>query len=115
MLVRPLQRPRDGFRHVLHVGRLQPRAAAAEQRIDRQPAGEVEDGGEKRVVRSEHHRGADERRARERGTDRDLALAALADIARGRAGVGADARDVREPLDPGAGCLRSDPADGPDM
>jgi hypothetical protein len=69
----------------------------------------------KRVVRGEHHRGADEHRARERGLDRDLTLAALADITGGRAGIGTDARDMREALDTGAGSLCGDAAGGLDM
>src|SRR6266581_3746377 len=49
------------FRNIFHIGRLQSGPAAAEHRIDRKLAKELEDGGEKCVVRSEHHsRGAQE-------------------------------------------------------
>jgi hypothetical protein len=46
-------------RNILHIGRLQSGQAAAEHRIDRKLAKEIEDAGKKRVVRSEHHRRAD--------------------------------------------------------
>jgi hypothetical protein len=39
-----------------------------------------EEGGEKRVVRSEHYRRADEKRIGERRPNRQFALAALLDI-----------------------------------
>jgi hypothetical protein len=48
-------------------------------------------GGEKRVVWSEHHRGADECGVGKRGPDRQFAFATLADIERGRGSIGADA------------------------
>src|SRR5258708_29644687 len=70
------------FRNIFHIGRLQSGSAAAEHRIDWKPAKEkLEDGGEKRVVRSEHHSRADEKCISERGPDRQLAFAALSDVA----------------------------------
>jgi hypothetical protein len=44
-----------------HIGRWQSGPAAAEHRIDWKLAKELEDGGEKRVIRSEHHSRADEK------------------------------------------------------
>src|SRR5262249_41126460 len=67
-------------RHVFYIGRLQPGHAAAEHRIDRKLAEELEDGREKRVVRSEHHGRADEKRLDERGPNRQFAFAALSDV-----------------------------------
>jgi len=61
--------------------RLQFGPTAAEHRIDRKLAKELEDLGEKRVVRSEHHSRADEKCISERGADRQFAFAALSDVA----------------------------------
>jgi hypothetical protein len=69
------------LRNILHVGRLQSGPAAAEHRIDWKLAEELEDGSEKRVVRSEHHRRADEKCLGERCPDRQFAFAALSDVA----------------------------------
>ena len=69
------------FGNIFHIGRLQSGPAAAEHRIDWKLAKELEDGGEKGVVRSEHHRRADEKRLGERGPDRQFAFAALSDVA----------------------------------
>src|SRR3982074_2939388 len=65
------------FRNIFHIGRLQSGPAAAEHRIDWKLAKELEDAGEKRVVRSEHHSRADEKCIGERGPDRQFAFAAL--------------------------------------
>jgi hypothetical protein len=73
------------FRNIFHIGRLQSGAAAAEHWIDWKLAKELEDGGEKRVVRSEHHRRTDVKRIGERCPDRQFAFAALSDVARGEA------------------------------
>ena len=78
------------LRNIFHIGRLQSGPAAAEHRIDWKLAKELEDGGEKRVVRSEHHRRADEKCIVERGPDRQFAFAALSDVAGWRGGIGAD-------------------------
>src|ERR1700693_2953855 len=69
------------FRNIFHIGRLQSGPAAAEHRIDWKLAKELEDGGKKRVVRSEYHRRADEKRIGERCPDRQFAFAALSDVA----------------------------------
>ena len=71
----------DRFRNIFHIGRLQSGPAAAEHRIDWKLAKELEDGGEKRVVRSEYHRRADEKCIGERCPDRQFAFAALSDVA----------------------------------
>jgi len=47
------------FRNILYIDRLQPGQPAAEHRVDWKLAKELKDGGKKRVIRSEHHRGAD--------------------------------------------------------
>ena len=67
--------------NIFHIGRLQSGSAAAEHRIDWQPAKELKDSGEKRIVRSEHHSRADEECIDERGPDRQFAFAALSDVA----------------------------------
>jgi hypothetical protein len=59
---------------------LQSGPAAAEHRIDRKLAEELEDGSEKRVVRPEYHRRADDKCLDERGPDRQFAFAALSDV-----------------------------------
>ncbi len=78
------------FRNIFHIGRLQSGSAVAEHRIDWKLAKELEDGGEKRVVRSEHHSRADEKCIGERGPDRQFAFAALSDVAGRRGGIGAN-------------------------
>jgi hypothetical protein len=83
------------------MGRLQSGKTAAEHRIDRKPAQEHEDGREKRVILAEHHRRADENGIGERGSHRQLAFAAPADIRRWRGRIGSDSRDVDEPFDSG--------------
>src|SRR5713101_1878945 len=70
------------FRNIFHIGRLQPGSAVAEHRIDWKLAKELEDGSEKRVVRSEHHGRADEKCIAEGGLDRQFAFAALLDVPR---------------------------------
>ena len=75
-----LDEPNNRLRNILHIGRLQSGQAAAEHRIDWKLAEQPEDGREKRVVRSEHHRRADEKCLDERGLDRQFALAALSDV-----------------------------------
>ena len=68
------------FRNIFHIGRLQSGPAAAEHRIGWKLAEELEDGSEKRVVRSEHHRRADEKCLGEGGPDRQFASAAFSDV-----------------------------------
>jgi hypothetical protein len=80
MRFRPLQRPCDRLRHIFHIGRLQPRHTTAEHRIDWKLLEVLEDGGEKCVVGSEHHRRADEKCIGERRPNRQFAFAALFDI-----------------------------------
>ena len=69
------------FRNIFDIGRLQSGPAAGEHRIDWKLAKELEDGGEKRVVRSEHHSRANEKCIGERGPDRQFTFAALSDVA----------------------------------
>jgi hypothetical protein len=75
MPLRPLERTCNRLRrHIFHKGRLQSRQAAAEHRIDWKPAEELEDSGEKRIIRSEHHRRADEKCIGERRSNRQREL-----------------------------------------
>src|SRR5947207_9916432 len=69
------------IRNIFHISRLQSGPSAAEHRIDRKLAKELEDGGEKRIVRSEHHSRANEKCMGERGPDRQFTFAALSDVA----------------------------------
>jgi hypothetical protein len=78
--LRSLHGPANRLRNILHIARLQSGQATAEHRIDRKLAEELEDGSEKRVVRPEHHRRADEKCVSERGPDRQFAFAALSDV-----------------------------------
>ena len=65
-----------------HIGRLQSGQAGAEHRIDWKLAEELDDGSEKRVVGSKHHRRSDESCIEERGPDRQFAFSALSDVPR---------------------------------
>ena len=87
--------------NVFDIGRLQSGPAAAEHRIDRKPAKELEDGAEKRVVRSEHHSRADDHCIGEFSTDRPFTFAALSDVVGWRGGVGTDPRNVNKPFNSG--------------
>ena len=66
--------------NIFHIDRLQSHRAAAEHRIDRKLAQEPEDGGQKCVIRSEHHRRADDKRIIECCADRQFAFAALSNV-----------------------------------
>ena len=90
MRLRSLDDSNNRFRNIFHIGRLQSGSAAAEHRIDWKLAKELEDGGEKRVVRSEHHSRADEKCISERCPDRQFAFAALSDVAGWRGSIGTD-------------------------
>jgi hypothetical protein len=98
----PLQLPCDRVRHIFHIGRLQSRQAAAEHRIDWKPAEELEDSSEKGVIRSEHHRRADEKCIGVRRPNRQFAFAALSDVQGLRGNISADSRNVDEPFDAGS-------------
>ena len=97
-----LQHSGDRLRHIFHVGRLLSRKVTAEHWIDGEPAEKLEDGGEKRVVPSKHHCGADDYGVGKGGPNRQFAFASLADIERGGGGVRTDTGNMDEPLDPGA-------------
>ena len=87
------------LRNIFDIGRLQSGPAAAEHRIDRKPTKELEDGVEKRVVRSEHHSRADDKCIGEFRADRPFAFAALSDVVGWRGGIGTDPRNVNKPFD----------------
>lgn len=70
------------FRDIFYIDRLQPGQAAAEHRIDWKLPKELEDGGEKRIIRSEHHRRTDEECVAELGPDRRFAFAPHSDVPR---------------------------------
>jgi len=97
------------LRNIFDTGPLQSGPAAAEHRIDRKPANELEDGAEKRVVRSEHHRRADDKCIGEFRVDRPFAFAALSDVVGWRGGVGTDPRNVNKPFDSRPAGLGCDP------
>ena len=94
------QHPRAGFRHVSHEYRLQSRAACPEQRQDRglprHPGEPVQEG----IVRTEYHAGTQDRDALEGLLDEALSDPPGADIGRVRTGIGAQTRDMDQPLDP---------------
>jgi hypothetical protein len=70
------------FRDVFYIDRLQPGQAAAKHRIDRKLPKELQDGGEKRVIRSEHHRRTNQKCVVERGPDHQFAFAPHSDVPR---------------------------------
>jgi hypothetical protein len=74
--------PNNRRRYIFHIGRLQSHQAAAEHRIDWEPVEKLEDGSEKRIVRSEHYRWPDDKCVGERGPDRLFAFTALLDVPR---------------------------------
>src|SRR5260370_30537198 len=80
----------NGFRNIFHIGRLQSGSAAAEHRIDWKLAKELEDGDEKRVVRSEHHSRADKKCISEPGPDRQFPFAAASAVAGWGGSIGTD-------------------------
>ena len=77
--------------NIVHMHRLKPRPAVAEQRISRQGSKQPENCREEGVVAREHNRRADNDSAGKRGLHRRLALAAGANIGRRRKRVGANA------------------------
>jgi hypothetical protein len=72
-------------------------------------AKELEEVGEKRVVRPEHHGWTDKCGVGKGGPYRQFAFAPFVDIKGGRGSVRADPRNVYEPLHPSEACLSSDP------
>src|SRR5712692_373509 len=115
MRSRPLQRPCDRLRHIFYKDRLQSCQTAAEHRIDWKPAEKLEDSGEKRVIRSEHHRRADNKCIGERRPNRQFAFAALSDVKGLRGSISADSRNVGEPSDSGSMRLSCYPLGGLDV
>ena len=68
------------FRNIFYIDRLQPGQAAVEHRVDWKLAKEFKDGGKKRVIRSEHHRRADEKCIIECCPDRQFAFTAFSNV-----------------------------------
>ena len=76
---------------------------------------QADERGQERVVGAEHHARPQDRRAGKTRAHRVLAFAARADVGRGRSGVGADARDVHQAVEPGFGCRPCEFAGALDM
>jgi len=68
------------FRNIFYIDWLQPGQAAAEHWIDWKLAEELEDGGEKRVIRCEYHRRANQKRIIECRPDCQFTFAALSNV-----------------------------------
>ena len=86
--LRPLQNLCDRLPNIFHVDRLQSHLAVAEHWIDWEPVEELEDGGEKRIIRSKHDRWADQNGIGKGLPNRQFAFATLSDVKRLRAGIG---------------------------
>ena len=68
------------LRHIFHIRWLQSHQAAAEHRIDWEPAEKVENGGEKRIVRSEHNGRSDDMCVGESSRDHEFTFTARLDV-----------------------------------
>jgi hypothetical protein len=99
--LRPLDDPNNRLCHIFHIGWLQSHQAAAEHRIDWEPAEKLEDGSEKRIVRSEHYGRSDDVCVGESSPDQEFTFAARSDVPWLGRGIGADSWNVNEPFDPG--------------
>src|SRR5206468_9958397 len=77
-----LYQPGDRVGDIVHIRRLQSRLAAAEHWNDWKPIEQVDEDGEKLVVRSDHHGRADNNGAGKRVRDRQFALATFSDVER---------------------------------
>jgi len=98
--LRSLHKPGNCLSHVVHMGRLQFCRPTAEDWISGKPLEELEDDGEKSVIRPKHDCRTDQDCTRICRTDRQFTLATAANIRRSRLSVGTDARDVQELLNP---------------
>jgi len=107
--LRPLQHLYDRLPNIFHIDWLQSHLAVAEHWIDWELVEELEDGGEKRVIRPKHDRWADQNGIGKGHSNRQFAFAALSDIERVRAGIGTDPRNMDEPFDSGSLRLSCDP------
>jgi hypothetical protein len=104
-----LQHLCDRLPDIFHIDWLQSHLAVAEHWIDWKPVEELEDGGEKRVIRPKHDRWADQNGIGKGHPNRQFAFATLSDIERVRAGIGSDPRNMDEPFDSGSLRLSCDP------
>jgi len=75
-----LDDPNNRLRHIFHIRWLQSHQAAAEQRIDWEPAEKRENGGEKRIVRSEHDGRSDDMCVGESSPDHEFTFTARSDV-----------------------------------
>ena len=107
--LRPLQHLCDRLPNIFHVDWLQSHLAVAEHWIDWEPVEELEDGGEKRIIRPKHDRWADQNGIGEGRPNRQFAFATHSNVKRLRAGIGTDPRNMDEPFDAGSLHLSSDP------
>jgi hypothetical protein len=107
--LRPLQHLCDRLPNIFRVDWLQSHLAVTEHWIDWEPVKELEDGGEKAIIRPKHDRRADQNRISKGRPNRQFAFATLSDVRRLRAGIGTDPRNMDEPFDPGSLRLSCDP------
>ena len=101
--------------NIFHVDWLQSHLAVAKHWIDWEPVEELEDGGEKRIIRPKHDRWADQNGIGKGLPNRQFAFAALSDIERWRTGIGTDPRNMNEPFDSSSLRLSRDPLGGLDV
>src|SRR6516164_4079883 len=113
--LRLLQQLRDRVPYIFDIDWLQSHLAVAEHWIDWEPLQELEDGGEKRIIRPKHNRWADQNRISKGLPNRQFAFAALSDIERCRVGIGTNPRNMNEQFDAGALRLSRDPLGGLDV
>jgi hypothetical protein len=99
----------DRLPNIFHTDWLQSHLAVAEHWIDWEPAEELKDGSEKRVIRPKHDRWVDQNGIGKGDPNRQFALTALSDIKRLRAGIGTNPRNMNEPFDSGSLRLSRDP------
>jgi hypothetical protein len=110
-----LHNPGNCLSHVVHMGRLQFCRPTAEDWISGKPLEELEDDGEKCVIRPKHDCRADQDGTRICRADRQFTLATAANIRRSRLSIGTDARDVHELLNPEPARFHSDALSTLDM
>ena len=88
--LRSLEHLCDRLSNIFNVDWLQTNLAVAEHWIDWEPVEELEDGGEKRIIRPKHDCRADQNGIGKGLPNRQFAFAALSDIERFRAVIGTD-------------------------
>jgi hypothetical protein len=94
---------------------LQPRLTASEQWEDGQTLQHPRDRGQESVTSPEHHGRTDERRSGKRLANDPFAFPAAANVGRGGPGIGANAGNMDQLLDPGLSGEPRDPRGGRHM